>query len=327
VNGEYGKALSLDGENDYVDCGTLGGFGSIALGGAATYMCWIKSSQTASSFLLGTENDYPSTAMVIHTNTPEVDKVRVYLRDDSWNRLAADLTAPFDFTGTGWHHFAFIVDAEHAEIAIYIDGVPRAVTYHYKQSPFAFSDFQYPLYIGAHNMYGSIEYGPPMKPLPKVTFEGLIDEVKIYCRALTEEEIMDHYGVEISASVNFQPDTLNLNSKGSWISCYIELPESHSANSIDTSSIMLNNSIQVDPEASYQIGDWDNNGIPDLMTKFDRDEIIQFVLESIETSEHEPKASPYFIETRLKVKGELTDGTFFEGIDTVRIMFKFKFVS
>jgi len=189
VDGKYGKALSFDGENDYVDCGTLGDFGSTALGGATTYMCWLKSSQTASSFILGTANDYPSTSMVIHTNTPEVDKVRVYLRDDNWNRLAADLAEPFDFTGTGWHHFAFVLDAEHAELTFYIDGIPRAITYYYEQSPFDFSDFQYPLFIGAHDMWGNIEYGPPMQPLPKVTFEGIIDEVMIYNRALSVEEV------------------------------------------------------------------------------------------------------------------------------------------
>lgn len=194
VDGKYGKALSFDGENDYVDCGTLGTFGSTALEGATTYMCWLNSSQAASSFILGTENDYPKMAVVVHTNTPEVDRLRVYLRDDNWKRLAADLATPFDFTGTGWHHFAFVLDAEHAELAFYIDGIPRAVEYYYEDSPSSFSDFQYPLFIGAHDMWGSIEYGPPMQPLPKVTFEGVIDEVMIFNRALTEEEIEEYYG-------------------------------------------------------------------------------------------------------------------------------------
>jgi len=194
VEGKSGKALRFDGENDYVDCGTLGNLGSTRLGGATTYMCWLNSSQTASSFILGTANDYPEMAMSVHTNTPEVDKVRVYLRDDNWVRLAADLADPFDFTGTGWHHFAFVLDAEHAELAFYIDGIPRDVVYYYKESPSSFSDFQYPLFVGAHDMWGSIEYEPPMQPLPKVTFEGVLDEVMIFNRALTEEEIAGHYG-------------------------------------------------------------------------------------------------------------------------------------
>jgi len=190
VDGKYGKALSFDGIDDYVDCGTLGNFGSTVLGNVFTYTFWFKTSQTSFSAILGTENEpYPSTVLVIHLNTPEVDKIRIYLRDDNFKRLSGDLTEIFDFTETGWHHLALIVDTKSNDLALYIDGVSRPVTYRYKESPIAFSAFQYPLFIGAYNFMGSIEYEYPIYPLPMKTFEGIMDEVMIFSRALSPEDV------------------------------------------------------------------------------------------------------------------------------------------
>jgi len=189
VEGKYGKALNFDGSS-YLNCGTLGSFGSTDLGNATTYAFWLKTSQTSSSFILGTENEpYPSTVLVMHLNTPETDKIRFYMRDDNFKRLSGDLAERFDFTETGWHHFVLIADVKSNTLTFYIDGVPRSVTYRYRESPTAFSDFQYLLYIGAFNWMGSTKYESPIQPPDMVLFEGIIDEVRIYSRALNLEEV------------------------------------------------------------------------------------------------------------------------------------------
>jgi hypothetical protein len=189
TSGLFGDALSFDG-NDYVSCGILGDFGSASLKGVTSYTFWFKTSQIVHSCVLGTANSpYPSMILVIHFNTPETDKIRLYLRDNTQKRLSADLSDPFDFTGTGWHHFAVIVDTAMNNVTVYIDGTPRPITYRYRESPESFTNFQYPFYVGALNWMGSIVYDSIIQPQPMVPFEGVLDDVRIYARALTESEM------------------------------------------------------------------------------------------------------------------------------------------
>jgi len=111
----------------------------------------------------------------------------------------------------------------------------------------------------------------------------------------------------IEAAIDIDPDTLNLKSKGKWIPCYIELTGSYDVGDIDISTIMLNE--QVPAESSpADIGDYDDDGVPDLMVKFDRS-AIQEILEVAN-------------EVEIKVTGDLTDGTPFEGTDTIRVIEK-----
>jgi PKD repeat protein len=72
----------------------------------------------------------------------------------------------------------------------------------------------------------------------------------------------------LEATIDIDPDTLQLGSEGEWVTCYIELPGGNVAN-IDISSIRLEGTVQVDPDAPTEIGDYDNDGVPDLMVKFD----------------------------------------------------------
>jgi probable HAF family extracellular repeat protein len=84
----------------------------------------------------------------------------------------------------------------------------------------------------------------------------------------------------ITATVNIDPDTLNLKSNGNWIIAYIELPTGYDVNNIAIDSIRLTIDTQdfsVDLEAPISIGDYDNDNIPDLMIKFDRTAILHFL--------------------------------------------------
>lgn len=73
----------------------------------------------------------------------------------------------------------------------------------------------------------------------------------------------------ISATVDIKPDTLNLESNGKWVTCYIELPTPNSANDIVVSTIRMNNIISAELRPT-EIGDYNGNNVPDLMVKFDR---------------------------------------------------------
>ncbi len=73
--------------------------------------------------------------------------------------------------------------------------------------------------------------------------------------------------IRVEADVKSDPETLNLASRGRWITAFIELPEDYHAADIDPDSVMLNGVV---PAEKSGIGDHDSDGIPDLMVKFDR---------------------------------------------------------
>ena len=109
----------------------------------------------------------------------------------------------------------------------------------------------------------------------------------------------------IEATVDIDPDTLNLKSKGKWITCYIELQEGYDVADIDVSTIMLNDQVPAESQPTG-ILDHDGDGIVELMVKFSRS-AVQGLLGAADEAE-------------LTVTGELSDGTLFEGTDTIRVV-------
>ena len=107
------------------------------------------------------------------------------------------------------------------------------------------------------------------------------------------------------STIDIDPDTLNLKSKGKWITCYIELPEGYDVADIDISTILLNDVVPAEDHPT-DIGDYDNDGIPDLMVKFNR-QAVQDILELGDN-------------VAITVTGEITDGTRFMGTDYIRVI-------
>jgi len=106
----------------------------------------------------------------------------------------------------------------------------------------------------------------------------------------------------ILAFLDIDPDTLNLKSKGKWITAYIELPEEYSVEDVDVESIRIEDTI-ASQKSDIQ------DGI--LMVKFSREEVIALI---------EGMGLTLPSDVDLKVIGKLNDDTSFEGIDTIRII-------
>ena len=114
------------------------------------------------------------------------------------------------------------------------------------------------------------------------------------------------------ATIDIDPDTLNLKSKGKWITAYIELPEGYDVAQIDIATVLLNGVVPAESDAKYgfvkdpesRIGDYDDDGIPDCMVKFDRS-AVQGILGVGD-------------EVEITVTGEVA-GTPFEGSDIIRV--------
>ncbi len=147
--------------------------------------------------------------------------------------------------------------------------------------------------------------------------DGIVDEPYII-----DENNQDNYPLvepwspAISATIDNDPGTLNLRSGGQWVTCYIELPDGYDVADIDVSTVMLNDTIPValldvpvpDPVPT-EIGDYDNDTIPDLMVKFDRAMVSAFILSQ--------RITNGFV--TLTITGEV-NGAPFEGTGTIRVL-------
>jgi len=121
----------------------------------------------------------------------------------------------------------------------------------------------------------------------------------------------------VTATVDILPQSLNLRSKGKYITGYIELPEGYDVNDINVSSIILDDIIPAEPKPTA-IGDYDGDGILDLMVKFNRAEVVSYILDNIDIEEK-------FTTVTLTITGYLNDGTPFQGSDTIKIIYDDRF--
>jgi len=105
------------------------------------------------------------------------------------------------------------------------------------------------------------------------------------------------------ALIDIDPDTLNLKSKGNWITCYIQLPEGFNVADIDVNTVLLEHEIPA--EWGYL-----QDGV--LMVKFDRATVIEYIRDVLGVTEGE---------VTLTVTGRVA-GTLFVGTDTTRVIMR-----
>ena len=132
------------------------------------------------------------------------------------------------------------------------------------------------------------------------------------------EEFIIEPGTRISfiPSVEFNPDTLNLQSNGKWITAYIEPSPIYDVNDIDQDSIMLEGFIVRDKTAATSIGDYDNDGFSDLMIKFLSADLISSLYGVIDYQSETGRAS----EVTFTISGSYTNGEGFSCSDTIRVL-------
>lgn len=147
-------------------------------------------------------------------------------------------------------------------------------------------------------------------------FNGVLDEVALHDRALSHEEIQHHYqnGLQglgyidlvTQASIDIDPDVLNLNCNGKWVTAYIELPDGYDVAEIDVGTVTLEGTIPAEAHPT-EVGDYDKDGIPDLKVKFARKALIEYLGGTTG-------------DVTLTVSGKLNNNTPIEGSDTIRVI-------
>lgn len=200
VDGHVGEALEFDGSDDYVNLTNLGDFGEQVA--ASTFEAWVKTSFKKDwTTLFKVLDQGCNMAWAIDVNRSAKagfpfaeDIVHYYVRQKSaagCNAIAVEIEFPL--SDGKWHHIVFaIVDAGESEVSIYMDGEPQEVIVGDAKKLDTFIPFVEPVYIGAANNRGNVER----------FFPGIIDEVRIYDRPLTDAEVTRNFESKIGLSVD-----------------------------------------------------------------------------------------------------------------------------
>ena len=199
VGGKVGDALEFDGSDDYVNLTNLGNFGEQVA--TSTFEAWVKTSfkKDWTTLFKVLDQGY-NMAWAIDVNRSAKagfpfaeDIVHYYVRQKSaagCNAIAVEIEFPL--SDGKWHHIVFaIVDTGKSEVSIYMDGEPQEVIEGDVKKLDTFIPFVEPVYIGAANNRGKVERH----------FPGLIDEVRIYDRPLTADEVTRNFESKIGLSV------------------------------------------------------------------------------------------------------------------------------
>lgn len=199
VAGKVGDALEFDGAADYVNLTNLGDFGSSL--GSSTFEAWVKTDF---------KNDWTSLFKVLDAGCNMAwaidvnrsakagfplaqDIVHYYVRQNSAGGCS-DIAVEIEFALSDgqWHHVVFAIeDAAESKVSIYMDGQPQEVIVGKESELDTFAAFVEPVYIGAANNRGNVER----------YFPGLIDEVRIYDRSLTSEEVIQNFESKVGLGV------------------------------------------------------------------------------------------------------------------------------
>jgi len=163
-DGTRGMVLSLDGTNDYVDLPTTGLTGGRS---ELTLSMWIKPDETTAANTIWDEhNDWYWQFSVLQGTW--------YTRDSSTGTTGSrdnDLTMPSLSAGT-WQHLALVYSVTNDTKAVYLDGEESTST---STSIDTLTSSRTGAYMG--------------RPSDLQYYDGLVDDVRLYSRALDDTEI------------------------------------------------------------------------------------------------------------------------------------------
>ncbi|RKZ15897.1 hypothetical protein DRQ53_07750, partial [bacterium] len=118
--------------------------------------------------------------------------------------------------------------------------------------------------------------------------------------------VLFHVGTVDVADTDADPNTLNVAANGRWVTVYVELPPEYDPADVLIETVLLNGVVPAETSPFSSDEDFNENGIPDLMFKFDRSAVAA-VLPAGESVE-------------LTVTGEIEDTTFFVASDFIRVI-------
>ena len=171
--GKVGGALYFDGIDDIVNCGS--NFGSISTAQALTVEAWINTTSTADGRSIVAQTRYGEGPWAFHTSPGGV-YAGIHLRDSGMSSLYG---SKYVVNDGKWHHVVGTWDGSTRKIRLYVDG---KIDSEWTTPTFTMRSTDFPLTIGSNS-----------PGIDRYWFYGLIDEVVVYNRALSFEEIQQRY--------------------------------------------------------------------------------------------------------------------------------------
>lgn len=223
--GQVGGALSFDGDKDYVDCGNDS---SLDVTDAITVAAWVKRPNFEThGTIAGKTNGNSVTAG--YGLFSYIGGLEYNFYSGGWRRTTPRVT----ITPNEWHYVVGTFDGNNAYL--YVDGEQKASL----------------AYTGAITAATGYSFHIAFwRPGLTSYLNGIIDEVAIYNRALTPEEIQQHYwnglqgqdylAIEVAVDIKpgSYPNAINLGSKG-LIPVAILSSEDFGATSVDPDTVEL----------------------------------------------------------------------------------------
>ncbi|KKL91798.1 hypothetical protein LCGC14_1891100, partial [marine sediment metagenome] len=206
AKGAFGTALKLDGKDGYVDCGVGE---SLVLSKTGTISFWFKAKDVPQGGLVGWSagEGNPNQRLVVSLNTYERNKgqgvrkweeLGVYMSDGKKFYKAHGAYHKIYFPPADqWIHFTVTFNGR--SVDLYKDGV----IYFTKPQSLRANTKDVAMWIGrCIGMGGAGDY-----------FKGLLDEVRIYNRALSEQEVYAIYMKDAAGRVIYVGKAKNLRSR------------------------------------------------------------------------------------------------------------------
>jgi hypothetical protein len=176
VMGVVGRAVRFDGTKDYID---FGHSTALRLTGSMTISAWINSMSFPiddAAIVSSHKNSNTIAGYQLDTTVDTGPRTIGFKIGDECGRLTARYGATPLRVGA-WYHIAGVYDAEAHTLNVYLNGAPDDGVLHGSVTNAQHSSRSH-VYIGTRSDSKGFE------------FAGLIDEVRIYSRALTAAEIV-----------------------------------------------------------------------------------------------------------------------------------------
>lgn len=310
TDGIIDGALVFDGVGDYVD---VGNDSSLKPGLPLTFSAWINFSESGKTIV--SLEDLSSTYYGVWLNITPADRLEVSFGDGTgWadGRYRSTKIGTTGLSTDTWYHVAGVVRGA-TDMDVYVNGVDDGGTYSGTGGSLAYSSGN--ASIGTCHIYN-------------IFFEGKIDDVRLYGRALSAEEILELYLPPLAVAVDIKPGScpnpLDVKSRG-VLPVAILGTEDFDVISIDVVSIRLAGVGAV--RSAYEdvagpVSDGNEcecseegpDGYIDVTVKFRTGEVVEELKTHGDLIDGEVLALP--------LTGVLSDGSPIEGADCVRIIGK-----
>lgn len=179
---EIGKCLDFNGTSSFITTGNNTDITSLTSGSISF---WFKTSNTSLQYPIGFGSSWGGIGIGNVGSTYTDESITFLMNDGSGYKLEMYVRKGNSFYADGnWHHVIVVVDG--VNNTIYVDGEEQEITYKTGSA----TTSGYFLNVGGDREITIGKRGYPGSP---VFFDGLLDDVRIYNRGLSSQEIKNLY--------------------------------------------------------------------------------------------------------------------------------------